>query len=41
MITQGKIIVEPYPQGYKVLQVSLRASQAIQLKAILNSLTPR
>jgi len=40
MITQGKIVVEPYPRGYKILQVTLPASQVTQLQAILNSLTP-
>jgi hypothetical protein len=39
MITQGKIVVEPHSESYEVLQVTLRALQATQLQAILNSLT--
>jgi hypothetical protein len=37
-ITRGVIVVGPFPQGYKVLQVTLPASQSTTVQAILDSL---
>ncbi len=37
-VTRGVIVVGPYPQGYKVLQVTLPASQSATMQAILDSL---
>jgi hypothetical protein len=41
MITLGEIVVDLYSESYEVLLVTLRASRATQLHAILNSLTSR
>ena len=37
-ITRGVVVVGPFPQGYKVLQATLPASQSTMLQAILDSL---